>query len=246
MPGVCRSLAWRWQAAAGGRAPGASALHSSRVDRGEPDGGASAQGVRDLGNAVDVLDQRLEALSRCVPLHLDVVGDLGRDGRTRSSAIPATWASRNRSFEMQPATARYSSSPPLKPSPPPPAPVGRSINHRIRPAAPMAVASPFRLRVSTSNGMLTLPTSLAAPSNVSPERQHPVRIDLAPQPWSRRPPDHAVARARNARSAQGVRWRRDRPAAGAYRGAGDLVRRRLTRRSQSHGQPQARLSRRKV
>ena len=70
---------------------------------------------------------------------------------TRVRLMPIRAASRNRSFEMQPATARCSSWPPLKPRPPPPPSSGRSTTSVCGPDHPIAVLSPSRLDVCTLN-----------------------------------------------------------------------------------------------
>src|SRR5215470_4107272 len=69
---------------------------------------------------------------------------------TRVSRRPSTRASRNRSFETQPATARWRSSPPLKPRSCPPPFAGRSMTTVWLRAQPSAVAVPERLSVRTS------------------------------------------------------------------------------------------------
>src|SRR5215213_11896296 len=64
--------------------------------------------------------------------------------------MPAALASRKRSFDMHPATARYSSCPPLNPRPPPPPSVGRSTTRVNASALPTAVTWPPTFWVSTS------------------------------------------------------------------------------------------------
>src|ERR1700727_2155073 len=72
---------------------------------------------------------------------------------TRVSSMPRLAASRNRSLDTQPATARCSSCPPLKPRPPPPASAGLSTTRVCGPAAPSAVTAPSTFLTSTSKPM---------------------------------------------------------------------------------------------
>src|SRR5215831_12685964 len=69
---------------------------------------------------------------------------------TRVSRRPITRASRKRSLDTQPATARCSSSPPLKPRSCPPPSAGRSMTTVWPRAQPSAVAVLARLSVRTS------------------------------------------------------------------------------------------------
>ena len=129
----------------------------------------AADRVGDFGDRVDVGHELLQLFARGLARDLDVVGDrfrnrwvageLPRD-RTRTwvSRMPLAPASRNRSLEMHPPIARYSSWPPLKPMPSPPASAGRSTTNVYGPALPIAAARPRALRNSTSKLTQTILT----------------------------------------------------------------------------------------
>lgn len=115
-----------------------------------------------FGYSVHVSDQSVEVLGRCVAEDLNFVGDPSRDrwlaikvtidrysdaGQTDADASSLP----NRSFELQPATARRSSWPPLKPRPIPRPCSGRSTTSVWGPDHPIAVLTPPRLDVCTLN-----------------------------------------------------------------------------------------------
>src|SRR5215470_11792222 len=100
---------------------------------------------------------------------------------TRVSRRPSTRASRNRSFERQPATARWRSSPPLKPRSCPPPSAGRSMTTVWLRAQPSAVAVPERLSVRTSK-FIRFPHSARSPGQHGSNRgrlikQSPVMVN---------------------------------------------------------------------
>jgi hypothetical protein len=114
------------------------------------------------GADVDFLREGVRTLAQAL-MEVETAGSPVKSPRartpTRRSAIPAACASRYGSLDTHPATARYSSSPPFKPGPPPPALAGRSMMTVYGPAAPTAVTWSSRLRVSTSNGIANAPAS---------------------------------------------------------------------------------------
>src|ERR1700684_1982521 len=88
--------------------------------------------------------------------------------------MPRLAASRNRSLDTQPATARCRASPPLNPRPPPPDAAGLSTTSVNGPAAPSAVTAPSTFLTSTSK--LMVPHRLTGHGRACRERAYAVRL----------------------------------------------------------------------